>query len=79
MKLEAAREFGKELGLKSDAEYVNNITLHTLSLFGYDDFDKELRELIEDAKKAGIKFHKCGMAMIDDKCYMCEKFTHLMG
>jgi len=79
MNLEQAKAFGKELGLETDAECINNIILHAVNLFGYGDIDKELKELIDDAKKNGIKFHECGMAMIDDKCYMCEKFTHTLG
>ena len=80
MKLEAAREFGKECGMQEDAEFVNNIMLHSINLFGYGDIDKELKELIDDAKQHGIKFcEMCGAAMINDKCYMCEKFAHTLG
>lgn len=79
MKLEAARELGKECGLQEDPEFVNNILLHGANLFKYEDIDKEFKELIDDAKKKGIKFcNECGAAMIDDKCYMCEKFSHLV-
>jgi len=76
MKLKEAMELGKVLGLETPEEAVNNILIHSLNLFKYEDIPKELHELIADAKKQGIKFCLvCGAAMIDRECYM-KDLTH---
>ncbi|RLG42593.1 MAG: hypothetical protein DRO05_00520 [Thermoproteota archaeon] len=79
MKLKEAIELGKALGLETPEEAINNVLMHSLNLFKYEDIPKELRELIADAKKQGIKFCPvCGAAMIDGKCYM-KDLTHKKG
>jgi len=76
MKLEEAIRIGKELGLKSPEECVNNILIHCLNLFYYPDIPKEINELIQDAKEHGIEFCPiCGAAMINGECYMRD-LTH---
>lgn len=75
MKYKEAKEFGIECGLEKPYEFVNNIVMHCMSLFGYENIDKELSELIEDAKNNGVKFAKCGDAHkndTDDLCYICQ-------
>lgn len=50
MKVKEACEIAKDCGLETIGEAILNIELHVLSLFSYDEIDKELRELYEDAK-----------------------------
>ncbi len=75
MKLKEAIEFGQDCGLESPEECVNNILVHSTMIFLYDHIREEENELKKEAKAAGIQFHKCGMAMKDGKCYMCENFS----
>ena len=75
MKLDKATLIGKECGLENVAEYVNNIMIHCTSLFPYTEMEKELDELVDEAKAQGVQFHSCGLAMLDGKCYMCEKLN----
>jgi len=56
MKLEEAIRIGKELGLKTPEECVNNILVHLSNFFRYADIPKEVDELIKDAIEHGIKF-----------------------
>jgi hypothetical protein len=73
--LKRAVEIGDEAGLETVAESVNNVIIHAGNLFAYTDIEKEIKELVDDAKVHGIEFHKeCGMAMINPRyCYTCEK------
>lgn len=48
MKLKECIEIGKECGLFSIGECYNNIVLHRLSLFKYDDISREIKELQKD-------------------------------
>jgi len=71
MKLKEAIELGKALGLKTPEEAINNVLIHSLNLFKYEDIPEELHELVTDAKEHGIEFCPiCGAAMINGKCYM---------
>ncbi len=54
MALEEARLMGKECGLVTDEECFLNVEIHCMSLFSYDDVDKELAELRADCIKNGI-------------------------
>jgi len=56
MKLEEAIRIGKELGLKTPEECVNNILVHLSNFFRYTDIPREVDELIRDAMEHGIKF-----------------------
>lgn len=76
MRLKEAIRIGKELGLELPEECVNNVLFHATSLFVYTEIKRELRELVEDAKKHGIKFCPvCGAAMVNGECYM-KDLTH---
>lgn len=48
MKLKECMEIGKECGLYSIEECYDNIILHRLSLFEYNDISKEIEELQKD-------------------------------
>lgn len=48
MRLKECMEIGKACGLYSIEECYDNIILHKLSLFKYDDISKEIEELQED-------------------------------
>lgn len=48
MKLKECMELGKECGLYSIEECYDNIILHRLSLFEYNDISKEIEELQKD-------------------------------
>lgn len=52
MKLKECMEIGKECGLYSIKECYENIILHSLSLFKYDDISKEIKELQMDLSYA---------------------------
>ena len=73
MKFRKAIKMGKACGLKTPEESVNNVLIHVTNFFAYRNIDKEVRELVEEAKRKGMKFHDCGMALIDGECYMCER------
>lgn len=51
MKLKKARQIGKVCGLSTDEECFLNIELHCMSLFVYDEIDKELDELRKDCEE----------------------------
>jgi hypothetical protein len=77
MKLDDAISIGKECGLNTLEEAVNNI-LHwsDMCLFTIEEID----ELVEEAKDIGIEFHNipgCGLAMINGRCYICDKLSKL--
>jgi len=73
MKLEDAIRLGKECGLERIEECVNNVLAHATQLFHWPEMKREIDELIEEAKRAGVKFcPECGMAMVDGKCYVCK-------
>lgn len=75
MKLAKARIYAKPCALKTDSEVVNNIIIHATSFFEYEDINGELDELLDDAKKKGIKLcPRCSMAMINNKCYMEKQY-----
>jgi hypothetical protein len=41
---------------------------------------EEIDELVEEAKDIGIEFHNipgCGLAMINGRCYICDKLSKL--
>ena len=48
MKLKECMELGKECGLQSIGECYLNIEIHALSLFSYEDINKEILELQKD-------------------------------
>ena len=48
MRLKECMEIGKACGLYSIEECYDNIILHRLSLFEYDDISKEIEELQKD-------------------------------
>ena len=72
MKFEEAKKIGLECGLKHPPEWVNNILLHAMMIFIYEKLDKEINELVEDAKKHGVEFcPNCGYALHEDGyCYV---------
>ena len=51
MKLQEAIEIGKECGLETIEECINNVTFHSTSFFAYDELEAECDELYEDLKK----------------------------
>ena len=79
MKLKQALELGKICGLETPEECVNNVITHAMQLFYWPDIQKEIDELIEDAKRHGVKFCKCGHADVEEKklCCICEKLAKL--
>ena len=50
MKVKEACEIAEDCGLETIGEAILNIQLHAISLFSYDELNKELDELYEDAK-----------------------------
>ncbi len=73
MKLQKAIEISSNENL---VDCVNGIILHCMNLFCYEDINKELKELQEDAEAQGIEFCKCGFAKTPDdknRCQMCIK------
>jgi len=78
MKLKDAIMLGKSCGLASIPEAINNVLAHDLSLFEYEIMVSEERELRDEALKKGIQFcAKCGMALLNDECYMCRNFQSI--
>ncbi len=81
MTLKEAGVLGRECGLETDAECVNNIILHASMLFRWDRIGEEIDELIADAKANGVRFSKvCGDAILngdneDEPCYICKKLV----
>ena len=75
MKLQAAVEIGQHCGLTTIAEAVNNILLHSMMLFKYENSQSECDELIKEAKEAGVLFcTDCGSAKGEGNCYICRNF-----
>jgi len=77
MKLKEAIEIGRNCGLETPVESVNNILIHDTMLFPYDRIPEEEAELIKEAKEQGIQFCHCGLAKFEtdgEDCYMCKKF-----
>ena len=78
MKLSEALEIADICGLETKAEAVNNIIIHSVNLFMYEEINKEIGELVDDAKATGVKFSNvCGHAILDEAdsnelCYMCR-------
>lgn len=50
MKVKEACEIAEDCGLETIGEAILNIEIHAISLFSYDELNKELSELYEDAK-----------------------------
>jgi hypothetical protein len=76
MKLQDAIELGKECGLVSPHEAVNNVILHSMSLFEYKDIQREEAELLTEAASAGVLFcSECGLAMGEQGCLSCSGKT----
>lgn len=50
MKVKKACEIAEDCGLETIGEAILNIDIHAISLFSYDELNKELSELYEDAK-----------------------------
>ena len=59
MRLNEAIEFGKECGLETVEECMRNVEIHAISLFKYEDINKELNEM-HDEWKALLKEPTCG-------------------
>jgi hypothetical protein len=78
MKLKDAVGLGQACGLKTLEEYVLNIELHCMSLFLYDDIEKELAELKAEAKNAK-ECYVCGVPTMwlapDSRCGDCTGYT----
>lgn len=49
MKLKAACEIAEACGLETVGEAIRNIEIHAISLFTYDELDKEMNELYDEA------------------------------
>lgn len=80
MKLKNAIELGRDCGLETSEEAVNNILVHDTMLFVYDNIREEEAELLKEAREAGIQFCHCGLAKFSDDgddCYICKKFKKL--
>ena len=54
MKLKKCIEIGKECGLTTVGECIDNINIHSMNLFEYTKIDKELNELYVDLAKSGL-------------------------
>jgi len=69
---EEAKKLGLTCGLTEPCEWVNNVIIHATQLFCWSEVDRELEELVEDAKRHGVKFCKCGHADTHESglCYM---------
>lgn len=76
MTFEEAKELGLACGLTEPCEWVNNVIVHATLLFPWDEMGREIQELIEDARRHGVKFCKCGHADVDEfeLCYLCRGF-----
>lgn len=78
MTFKEAKKLGLECGLTEPYEWVNNVIIHSTQLFSWDKINDEIKELVEDAKKHGVKFCKCGHAdrIENDLCYICKRLTN---
>jgi len=80
MTYKQAEEIGKDCGLTNPSEFVNNIIIHSLNFFAYEDIKKEIDELEEDARKNKVEFSTvCGCAIPEsrDKNIMCNRCTQI--
>lgn len=80
MKLTTAIDMGTGMGLKTPEECINNILIHAMMIFPYSVLDVQIDELLQDARKAGIKFGSCGCAttgLEDEYCPTCKKLSEL--
>jgi hypothetical protein len=78
MRLRAAVDLGKACGLTTLEEYVLNVKLHCMSLFPYDNVEKELAELKQDVDNAK-ECYQCGDPVMwlapDSRCSNCTGYT----
>ena len=58
MNFEEAKRIGIGCGLETPEEWIRNIFAHSTMLFIWTEMNKELAELIEDAKKHGVDIEK---------------------
>ena len=56
MKLEDALKFAYNCGLGTVGEAYNNISIHAMSLFKYEDIQDEIEELFREIELKGINF-----------------------
>lgn len=80
MKLNNAISIGQACGLNTPEEAVNNMLIHYHQFMIEVEYEKEMNELITEAELLGIKFHDipgCGLAMINGRCYICDKLSEL--
>ena len=50
MKYQYAYELGNECGLEDPYEYIENVIIHSTSLFVWSEIRKEIKELLLDAR-----------------------------
>ena len=50
MRYQDAIELGEECGLSTPTEYIDNVVIHCMNLFVWTEIDKELWELLSDAR-----------------------------
>lgn len=80
MKLKDAIELGRDCGLETPEESVNNVLVHSTMMFPYGETAKEEAELLKESADAGVLFCRCGLAKFaddGDDCYICKKFKKL--
>ena len=53
MKLKQAVEMGLECGLGTIEEAIENVVIHSLNLFPYSEFNKQIDELLIDVRDQG--------------------------
>lgn len=73
MTYEYLKKISDKMGTELEEE-INEFILNNLIGLIDAKLDDQIEELIKDSVRNGITFHNCGMAMIDNSCYMCEKF-----
>jgi len=82
MKLDYAIHIGDVCGLSTPEEAVNNILIHYQQFMTEDEHEREMTELMTEAELLGIKFHDvpgCGLAMINGRCYICDKMEDIIN
>jgi len=50
MKYKEARDMGKECGLETPNEFIDNVIMHSPSIFKYPEITKEISEMLLDAR-----------------------------
>ena len=50
MKYQFAKELGEDCGLENSSEFIENVIIHSPSLFYWSDIHKEIVELLLDAR-----------------------------